>query len=243
MSKVYKVIDPSEPGTSDIPSIPIDWNKCVLCQTNTSESLCCPADSKRGAKGAGYKTTAENLLALKKLGCLPKTINLSRIDEGKGIEASFHHHKARWHDSCRLKFKKTKLQRAEKRNSFPEDSSSSDVPTKYTRTSRGQVPLSVHRCFFYDGDAEDGECLHKASTFELVARVRNCALQLQDKPLLVKLSTGDMVAQDAEYHIKCLVALYNRARETKSCDAETDVAVLHLLNLFLIWKKLASTIL
>ena len=223
MSKVYKVIDPSEPGTSDIPSIPIDWNKCVLCQTNTSESLCCPADSKRGAKGTGYKTTAENLLAFKKLGCLPKTINLSRIDEGEGVEASFHHHKAKWHDSCRLKFNKTKLQRAEKRKSFPEDSSSSDVPTKYTRTSRGEVPLSVHRCFFCDDDAEDGECLHKASTLELDARVRNCALQLQDKPLLAKLSTGDMYAQDAEYHIKCLVALYNRARETKSCDAETDV--------------------
>ena len=32
-----------------------------------------------------------------------------------------------------------------------------------------------------------------------------------------------MVAQDAEYHIKCLAALYNRARGTKTCSTETDV--------------------
>ena len=54
--------------------------------------------------------------------------------------------------------------------------------------------------------------MHRASTLELDARVRHCALQLQDKPLLAKLSAGDMVAQDAEYHVKCLVSLYNRAR-------------------------------
>ena len=119
MSRVYKVVDPSEPGTSDIACSPIDWNKCALCQTNTSERLSCPADSKRDTKGIGYNTTAENLLVFKKLGCLPRTINLSRLDEGEGIEASFQHHKAKWHDTCRLKFNKTKLQRAEKRKASP----------------------------------------------------------------------------------------------------------------------------
>ena len=226
MSKVYKVVDPSEPGTSDIECSPIDWNKCVLCQTNTSESLSCPADSKRDTKGTSYKTTAENLLAFEKLGCLPRTINLSRLDEGEGIEASFQHHKAKWHDTCRLKFNKTKLQRAEKRKASPEDSLSSDVRKKFTRRSREEVPPGVHRCFFCDGDADAGESLHKASTLELDARVRKCALELQDKPLLAKLSSGDMVAQDAEYHIKCLVALYNRARASsvvQSCSSDCDV--------------------
>ena len=31
-----------------------------------------------------------------------------------------------------------------------------------------------------------------------------------------------MVAQDAEYHMKCLISLYNRAQGTKTCS-ETDV--------------------
>ena len=140
MSQVYKVVDPSEPGTSDIECSPIDWNKCVPCETNTSESISCPADSKRDTKGTGCKTTAENLLAFEKLGCLLRTINLSRLNEGEGIEASFQHHKAKRHDTCRRKFNKTKLQRAEKRKASPEDSLSSDV-----RRSREEVPPAVHR--------------------------------------------------------------------------------------------------
>lgn len=223
MSKVYKMVDLSEPGPSDIECSPIDWTKCVLCQTNTSESLSCPADSKRDSKGTGYKTTAENLLAFEKLGCLPRTITLSRLDEGEGIEASFQHHKAKWHDTCRLKFNKTKLQRAEKRKASPEDSLTSDDRKKFTRRSREEVPSAVHRCFFCDGDAVAGESLHKASTLELDARGRKCALELQDKLLLTKLSSGDMVAQDAEYHINCLVALYNRERASKSSSSDRDV--------------------
>ena len=66
--------------------------------------------------------------------------------------------------------------------------------------------------FFCGKQAEGEDSVHRASTLELDARVRHCALQLQDKPLLAKLSVGDMVAQDAEYHVKCLVSLYNRAR-------------------------------
>ncbi len=48
-----------------------DWDKCVLCQEVTSESLKCPADSKRSMDGTGYKTLVDNLLAFKKIDCLP----------------------------------------------------------------------------------------------------------------------------------------------------------------------------
>ena len=168
---------------------------------------------------------AENLLrkAFEKIGCLPKTINLSRLNEGEGIEASFQQHKAKWHDSCRLKFNKTKLQRAEKRKAAPDDNSSSKSPRKYTRRSLEKLPNPIHQCFFCGKQAEGEDSLHRASTLELDARVRHCALQLQDKPLLAKLSAGDMVAQDAEYHVKCLVSLYNRARGTETYSAESDV--------------------
>ena len=223
MAKVYKFInDPLQPATEafDTLCLPVDWNKCILCQTDTSEILSCPADSKLITKGAGYKTVAENLQAFEKIGCLPKTINL--LNEGEGTEASFQQHKAKWHDSCRLKFNKTKLQRAEKRKEAPDDSSSSKSPRKYARRSLEKLPNPIDQCFFCGKRAEGEESLHRASTLELDARVRHCALQLQDKPLLAKLSAGDMVAQDAEYHVKCLVSLYNRARGTETYSAESD---------------------
>ena len=64
--------------------------------------------------------------------------------------------------------------------------------------------------------------MSKASTFEIDANVRQCALKLEDKPLLAKLSAGDLIAQDAQYHPQCLVSLYNKARETKSSE-ESDM--------------------
>ena len=48
------------------------------------------------------------------------------------------------------------------------------------------------------------------------ANVRKCALQLGDQILLAKLSAGDLISQEAVYHSKCLVALYNKAQ--RSCD-------------------------
>ena len=83
--------------------------------------LRCPASSKRDTEGVGYKTIADNIKGFDKVGCLPKTINLSRLDDCVGIEATFRQHQAKWHVSCRLQFNKTKLERAEKRKSRTED--------------------------------------------------------------------------------------------------------------------------
>ena len=62
--------------------------------------------------GSGYQTLADNLLAaFNKIGCLPKTIDLSKLDDGEGFQATFEHRRAMWHDSCRLEYNKTKLYR------------------------------------------------------------------------------------------------------------------------------------
>jgi len=63
--------------------------------------------------------------------------------------------------------------------------------------------------------------LHNISTFDIDTRERQCAYQLQDHKLLVKLSGGDLIAQKAKYHLLCLVSLYNKARNAKE-DAEED---------------------
>jgi hypothetical protein len=196
----------------------------VLCQKDTSEKLCCPAESKRSTGGSGYQTLAHTLLAFSNIGCLPKTIDLSKLDDGEGIQATFEHHRARWHDSCRLHYNKTQLFRAEKRKTSCERSA--DAPRKYTRQSVDQPQPSVDKCFFCDGQAGK-ETLHEASTFELDARVRKCALKLEDKPLLAKLSGGDLIAQEAKYHVKCLASLYNKARGTKMNEDPDEDDVNH----------------
>jgi hypothetical protein len=68
------------------------------------------------------------------------------------------------------------------------------------------------KCFFCNQTAGKEE-LRKASTFDLDQRVRKAALKLNRSDLLTKLAAGDMVAIEAEYHVKCLVALYNEVRK------------------------------
>ena len=39
---------------------------------------------------------------------------------------------------------------------------------------------------------------------------------------MAKLSAGDLIAQEAKYHIKCLVSLYNKVRDADAKTAEPD---------------------
>ncbi|CAC5382291.1 unnamed protein product [Mytilus coruscus] len=59
-------------------------------------------------------------------------------------------------------------------------------------------------------------------------RVRECALELQDTVLLAKLSVGDLISQEAKYHAKCLIKLYNKAsRQTPKTKKENQESVIH----------------
>ena len=48
------------------------------------------------------------------------------------------------------------------------------------------------------------------------SKIRDWATILEDTELLGRLSAGDMVAQDAKYHKKCLSVLHNRVRKAES---------------------------
>ena len=76
-------------------------------------------------------------------------------------------------------------------------------------------------CFFCNENGQ--EALHESSTFGQDTRVRECAVKLNDTLLLAKLSAGDLIAQEAKYHSKCLVSLYNRASriEMKNDNVES----------------------
>lgn len=224
MDKVYRIANPQQPSTAIAAEKGTDWNKCVICQQITGEVLKCPGDSKRSTDGVGYKNLTDNLLAFKKMDCLPTSM-FSWLKEGQDIEETLRSHKAKWHDSCRLQYNKTKLERAAKRKASPAEST--DVPNKYIRRSSVQNSDETEQCFFCGKPAKASESLHRASTFDLDARVRQCALQIQDQNLLAKLSTGDLIALEAKYHVQCLVSLYNRARQTKGSVEQDRCTIDH----------------
>lgn len=207
----------------------INWELCVLCQGPNTDELQCPARSLRQDVGAGYRSLAEDLTRLHELGELPPNLNLAIIDNGQGLASSLFANKAQWHKSCRAKYNKTKIMRAEKRK-LSEETVLKDVDSscRYMR-SKSDTGKEHDVCFFCDEDA-GLEGLHEATTLERVDQsVRNSAYLLQDSKLLAKLSAGDMVALEAKYHLHCLASLYNRSRAVKDKmePRSDDKAALH----------------
>ena len=70
--------------------------------------------------------------------------------------------------------------------------------------------------------------LHVASTHKLDRKVQKCALQLEDRELLAKLSAGDMIVLEVKYHRNCLTTLYSKARQaTEKQEKEENYSHLH----------------
>lgn len=150
---VFVMAEPNAPSTAIDPGAhsQISWSLCVLCQEGTEEGLQCPVNIRRSdiGLGSGYKSLEESISAFSNLGCIPLPFDISKLDEGDGIEATLKCHAAKWHKNCRNKFNSLKLQRAVKRKN--EGESDPSTPTvKRTRKSFG-VPhhqLSLTKAVF-----------------------------------------------------------------------------------------------
>ena len=143
MDREYRITI-QEPCTSGAEK-DTDWDKCVICQQITIEALKCPTASKRNIDGAGYRTLADNLLAFKEIDCLPSNM-FPWLKDGQDSEETLQSHKAKWHDSCRLQYNKSKLKRAAKRKALPADSEG--VPIKKYICASIQPSVETEHCFF-----------------------------------------------------------------------------------------------
>ena len=196
-----------------------NWELCVLCQEDTGVALQCPVNSLRAPIGNGYISLASHLTKFCELGHMPMNIDIARLDDGDGLEATLTKHSARWHKACRLKVNQTKLERLEL--SMKPENVKTCPSAVTTRSKHDKVDLTEATCFLCNEPAGSAT-LHRACTQDIDVKVRKCALELKDTDLLAKLAPGDMVALEAKYHTKCLAKLYNRARAAAdSTNADT----------------------
>ena len=148
-------------------------------------------------------------------------------EETISFEDLLSRHTAKWHKSCYLKLNTTELKRAEKRSLESGNGSreaTGVVRKKLTRRSLPcKVSMKANICFFRNKPLPD-EKLEKceSATRKKDSRVRECAKTLQDTAFLAKLSAGNLVALEAKYHAKCLVALYNKAKRAQSANKASD---------------------
>ena len=120
------------------------------------------------------------------LDCCPSPFCWTVLDEGSGAEAALNTNNARYHKTCRLRYNKTKLDRAEKRHlAIGIDEEEEVAARKQTRSlSRPSSTETKHQECFFCGEAPGMAGLHEAATFQLDARVRSCALILDDLSLI-----------------------------------------------------------
>lgn len=154
---------------------------------------------------------------------MPMELNVNRLDDGDGVEATLRTHSAQWHKKCRLKFNKKKFDQQSRGESASGQQSSTGTPTVHTRSAAAhRLPQSTEPiCFFCNKQAGTAD-LHEAATKEIDKHVRRCATELGDTELLAKLSAGDMIAIEAKYHRNCLRALYNKIRPAALKDEDAD---------------------
>ena len=200
----------------------MNWKLCIICQKRTREPLQCPAMSKRKDVRASYASFARNLEEFHEIGSVRGHLNVEELNQGQGIEHSLKERKALWHKTRRNRFSNANLEHAKKRKHHRENeeeisdllvTESTSSPVKARCSSRPGSSFSSH-CFFCQSSDIPAN-LHSAFTLEVDRRVRECASFLNDNRLIGKLASGDMVAIEAKYHVKCLVGLYNQARKLK----------------------------
>ena len=66
----------------------------------------------------GYSTLSANLIHFSELNQLPIPIDLSRLDEENGIEATFTEHGAKWHKCCH-KVQRYKTEKSREETNIP----------------------------------------------------------------------------------------------------------------------------
>lgn len=185
-----------------------NWKLCCLCQHNTSEKLL-------DATSSGYLTLASNIPQFYKMNCMPILLDPKRLDDGDGIQSTLEKNKATYHNSCKLKFKTSKLERKRKSLSTPEEKCEVSS-AKFTRSSINKTCTEVDsekkgECFICN-QTDTTMNLRQAMTLQLHNKLKKCAENLLDDNLLAKLSVGDVISQEYMYHAICLTKVYNRER-------------------------------
>ena len=180
----------------------IDWDRCIICQKITKETLKCPLQSPGTSrdKTKAYETFLDNVTQFRELNLLPTEVFFERNETAENFAA----HSASWHKSCHLKYNNTKLIKAKKkRESDPE-------PDEKRLRKRRAVDVQ-ETCFLCEKGSEVGD-LRQILTFEADKNIRTMVTELQDSVLLARITGGDLIAVEAKYHLNCLVNLRNRYR-------------------------------
>ena len=208
----------------------IDWSKCFICQEDAKEKLQCSFNATKIDEdkiNSNYTDLTERMLAFQKEGFMPISVNFGALHEGYDtLELSLFNNKASYHKNCRSMFNSRQMERMKAKSVSVDTQPTQDRTPVQSRVegSRHLTPEVQEEavCYFCNKPKDEKSSLHLVHSFRLDQRVRRCAKLLDDTYLYAKLQQGDMIAQDAQYHRKCILELYRNASKRKLEGCYTD---------------------
>lgn len=128
--------------------------------------------------------------------------------------------RASWHKSCRLKSATSKLEKAKERQSAKRQRKTEEEESGVRRNSKRIQASTKFVSFVRKTQTKFSMILHlwpwirRFGTWQ-----KNC---MEDFELLSRISGGDLVAIEAQYHIGCLTKFRNSHRSLKSKEDNMD---------------------
>ena len=94
MAKRHTLVDTPQSKQLKI-TMRVNWDLCVFCQEDTGAALQCPVNNNvRAPTLDGYISLAANLTKFAELGEIPMNIDIARLNNADGIEATLRRHTA-----------------------------------------------------------------------------------------------------------------------------------------------------
>ena len=132
----------------------IDWRKCCLCQTDIKEELKSPPTHYSCSPESNFSMIATNIPLFQAIHQLPIRLDMSRLDDGGGIEETLRRNSAN-----------------------TEKEQCNNAGEGYSKMRR--TVLQVQKCFLCEMMEPMSE-LRQAMTMQLNDRVNECARNLND---------------------------------------------------------------
>ena len=191
------------------------WDRCIICQKISDTPLKCPlnANTTDIERREVYKNFLENADEFQSQSSLPVELKLDLSTTTVELLIA---NRASWHKSCRLKFSTSKLEKAKERQSAKRKRETEEEESGQVR----QASKNNKVCIFCKKDSD--EILHDFTSMAVDKKIRDMAKELEDFELLSRISGGDLVAIEAQYHIGCLTKFRNSHRSLKRKEDNMD---------------------
>lgn len=190
----------------------IDYKKCILCQKYVKNVPLLNPKNVAYKHKLSYQILEETLLQFKEVNKLP--FHLKFLTDDENISKILSDNIAKWHKSCRLKYKKLYLNQSSVQNL-------TDVQNSENVQNDSLNPITINETCFLCKKVYRKEILRTVTTLDCDEKILTTLRILNEVEVLSTLPNSCTMNQ--KYHLKCLGSLYNRVRSKSRTEVNKSI--------------------